>query len=323
MKNGTLVRLSFTTKVTQAVSGTAFGVSLVLGTVGPPAIRAQTSPVQSSQSARPRFEVASIKSCKSDTAPAFVGGGSRSTGSPGRLVLNCETVTILIQRAYLIYRDGHPNSDPFFLVPISGGPGWVDSDRYTIDAKAEGSQSQAMMMGPMLQALLEDRFRLKIHREKREVPVYALTVAKGGPKLQATKEASCIPFDPAQPPAPPARGQRSSCGVIAPDTNGGLVTYGQTMAGLCLSFSGLFGRPVIDRTGLAGAFDIHLELSPRDLIPVPPGPQVQTDPTATAPMSDPLSSVRFALQKLGLQLESTKGPGEALVIDHVEKPSEN
>ena len=301
----------------------ALGAAVAVEAMGASAIQAQTSSVQAAPAVKPRFEVASVKVCRADPSPAFVGGGSRNTSSPGRLDLTCQTVTRLIQTAYLMYRAGRPNSAPFFLVPISGGPGWVDSDRYTIVAKAETPQSQGMMMGPMLQALLEDRFHLKIHREQKEVPVYALTVAKGGHKLQATKEASCTPFDPAQPPAPPSPGQRASCGVVMPDANGKLVTYGQTLAGLCLYFSGPLGRSVIDKTGLAGAFDIHLELSPRDLIPAPPGPQVQTDPNATTPMPDPLNSVRFALQKLGLQLESTKGPGEALIIDHVERPSEN
>jgi uncharacterized protein (TIGR03435 family) len=318
------VTSNFTNKAALLFAGTAaLGASIAAEMIGAPAIQAQTSSIQSVPAVKPRFEVASVKLCKADTAPAFVGGGSRNTSSPGRLILTCQTVTRLIQTAYLMYRDGRPNSAPFFLVPISGGPGWVDSDRYTIDAKAETPQSQGMMLGPMLQALLEDRFHLKIRREQKEVPVYALTVAKDGHKLQATKEASCTPFDPAQPPAPPSPGQHASCGVVMPGADGKLVTYGQTLAGLCPYFAGPLGRPVIDKTGIVGTFDIHLELSPRDLIPAPPGPQVQTDPTATTPTPDPLSSVRFALQKLGLQLESTKGPSEALVIDHVERPSEN
>jgi uncharacterized protein (TIGR03435 family) len=222
-----------------------------------------------------------------------------------------------------MYRDGHFNPGAYFLVPISGGPGWVDSDRYTIDAKPESPESHDMMMGPMLQALLEDRFQLKIRRESKDIPVYALTIAQGGPRLQATKEASCVPFDPAQPPAPPAPARRSACGVFTPDTNGGIVTYGQTMAGLCLRFSGVLGRPILDKTGIVGAFDIHLALSPSDMVPRPPGLQVQTDSTAADPASDPVSSFRFAMGKLGLQLESTKGPGDLLVIDHVEKPSQN
>jgi uncharacterized protein (TIGR03435 family) len=285
------------------------------------ALQAQpANTVQPSSATGPRFELASVKPCGTDTA--FVGGGR--TSSPGSLVLNCQTVRDLIRRAYLMYRDGRPNPDPFYLEPISGGPGWVDSDKYTINARAEIPQSQGMMAGPMLQALLEDRFRLSIHREKKEVRLYELTVAKGGPKLQVTNEGSCIPFDPAQPPAPPTPGQRASCGIIAADPKGGVIAHGLTMAGLCRQLSATLGQYVIDKTGLAGAFDIHLDLSRSDLVPSTYGLQAQVDDgAASAPPSDPVSAVTSAIRKLGLQLVSTKGPGEILVIDRVERPSEN
>src|SRR5262249_47372554 len=105
----------------------------------------------------------------------------------------CTTVFNLINGAYVLFADGHVN--PQSRVPIEGGPSWIHTSRYRIDAKADGAQSQGMMHGPMLQTLLEDRFKLKIHRETREVPAYALTVAKGGIKLNTFKEGSCIPLD--------------------------------------------------------------------------------------------------------------------------------
>jgi uncharacterized protein (TIGR03435 family) len=148
----------------------------------------------------PKFEVASIKPCSGEPAGR---GGVKSAGrgggsSPGRLVLHCQTVRSLVQQAYDFYANGRrlPVLPPNFRAePISGGPSWVDSERYEINAKAEGSPRTETMNGPMLQALLEDRFKLRAHRETREVPVYLLTVAKGGIKLQKVDEGSCVPLD--------------------------------------------------------------------------------------------------------------------------------
>jgi uncharacterized protein (TIGR03435 family) len=239
------------------------------------------------------------------------------------MVVNCQTVRVLIQRAYLMFPDGRINPAPFFLVPISGGPGWLDSDRFMIDAKAEGPASEAMMAGPMLQDLLETRFGLRIHRTSREMPAYELTVARDGPKLKATREESCVPFDRAQPPTVPRPGQQALCGTITPDANGGMVAYGITLEGLCRRLSGALGQVVMDKTGLTGAFDAHLDLSPGDLAPRRPGLQAQTDQTAPPPLSDPVIEIRAAMQKLGLQLRPTKASGEAIIVDHVEKPSDN
>jgi len=115
----------------------------------------------------------------------------------------------LIGMAYDRYADGKRNPSPW-LVPIEGGPTWIDSDRYTIEAKAEASTSREMMSGPMMQALLEGRLLLRTHRATREVPVYELTVAKGGPKLQVAQEGKCTIFDPSHPPPRPTPGTRPS-----------------------------------------------------------------------------------------------------------------
>jgi uncharacterized protein (TIGR03435 family) len=262
-----------------------------------------------------RFEVASVRSCNTDTT--FVGGAGRN--SPGRVFLNCQAIRGLILRAYSMYKDGRPNPNMVSPNAILGGPTWIDSDRYTIEAKAVPPQPEGIMMGPMLRSLLEERFRLRVHRDSREIPVYELVVAKNGPRLQPTKEASCAPFDPTQPPSPPKPGQRAACGIVMPAANGGLITYGQTIPGLCRYFSGPLGRPVIDKTGIPGAFDIQLDLAPKDLVPQPPGLPGDGDSSASSPMA----SVRFALGKLGLKLENAKGAGEFLVIDHVEKPAGN
>lgn len=168
--------------------------------------------------APPKFEAASIKLCKDPGAPAPL------RPSPGRLDLTCWPVRRLISEAYDLFADGkvNPLSPIFPLMPVEGGPAWIDSNRYLVDAKAEGPQSQAMMRGPMMRALLEDRLQLKVHREAREVPVLATTVAKGGLKSQSTKEGSCADFDPLDLTQSPNRapGETPWCVVSRPIRNG-------------------------------------------------------------------------------------------------------
>jgi bla regulator protein blaR1 len=188
MKNRMAVRLNFAKKLALAVAGTAaLAIPVVVGALNVPAIGAQ-----SSQSApRPKFEVASIKRCNAADlgSQEMARGGGRGggvLGDPGMFRTPCVTVRALIEGAYVRYADGQ--GQPLSMLkkqPLQGGPDWIDSDRYTVDAKPETPQTRAMMGGPMLQALLEGRFKLTIHRATKEVPVYALVVAKGSPKLQA------------------------------------------------------------------------------------------------------------------------------------------
>jgi uncharacterized protein (TIGR03435 family) len=94
-----------------------------------------------------------------------------------------------------MFPTGQPNapvSPNFFKMPIAGGPSWLDSDGYSIDAKPEQPVNIEMMKGPMLQALLEDRFKLKLHKEATEIQVFELTVGGKGPKLEAAKQGSCV-----------------------------------------------------------------------------------------------------------------------------------
>jgi uncharacterized protein (TIGR03435 family) len=134
---------------------------------------------------RPRFEVASVK-----LNSACNGGGSMP--AHGRFNMECTTLDTLIEIAYAWLSSGDSLTPR--LIDISGGPSWIQTDNYQIAAKAEGDASFAQMGGPMLQTLLEERFKLKIHRDQKETPGYFLTVAKGGPKLQPTKEGSCVPI---------------------------------------------------------------------------------------------------------------------------------
>jgi uncharacterized protein (TIGR03435 family) len=135
---------------------------------------------------RPAFEVASIRRCGSPER------GASLSASPGRLSVPCFGILRLIQDAYQLYADGKPD----FLIQgrAAAVEGIVDQMllyTYSIDAKSESPQTVAMMRGPMMQRLLEERFHLKIHREAREVPVYIMTVAEDGPKLKAATESSC------------------------------------------------------------------------------------------------------------------------------------
>lgn len=177
----------------------------------------------------------------------------------------------------------------------------------------------------MLQALIEDRFKVMLHRETRQLPVFELTVAKGGLKLRPSKEGSCTPYSmDSPPPAAPAPGSvpPTFCGFPRSGFDGlhrTLEGTGVSIATLATNLSRLeLHRTIIDRTGLPGTFDVHLKWS-SDAPAGPGGPG-----TAPAPNLTEAPSIFTAVQQqLGLKLESTKGPVEVLIIDHVEKPGAN
>jgi uncharacterized protein (TIGR03435 family) len=306
---------------------------VVVGAVAAPLLRAQTPAAEA-----PKWEVVSVKPCAPSNGSGRgrnggPGGGPPTSFSPDRMTLNCQTVMQLIRDAYVVYADGL-HFFPLAYVPIEGAPAWINSERYSIEAKAEGTASRIMMQGPMLQALLEDRFKLKIHRETREVPVYALTVAKGGPKIRPHEDGSCIPLLdtdnrplPGQPfptPPPGKRYCKYGGGLFGPDAVNIVFDFeGVTIDDMCRNFlngrNGELERPVIDKTGLAGKFDIHLEFAPSEAT------RQQFAEITGTPMGEPTApSIFTAVQEqLGLRLEPTKGPGEFLVIDSVERPSPN
>jgi len=243
MNSRPVAELSVVKKTVLAgTAAAALALPVAIGVVNAPAVRAQSS--QSLPVSQPRFEVASIKRCALDDTPFAAsggrgGGGGGAIGDPGMFRTGCVTVRALIQTAYIRYANGQvlPPASQLKSQPLQGGPAWIDSDRYTIDAKPGAPQAKAVMGGPMLQALLEDRFKLKVHREKREVRAYALVVAKGGPKLEATKEGGCTPADPAQGPPPIVPGQPLPCGYIGEAKGGdGIEAVGVTMASICQIF---------------------------------------------------------------------------------------
>src|SRR5262249_10312566 len=121
--------------------------------------------------------------------------------TPGRVIIECITLQRMIYFAYAgIGSMDHPllNDHPANPNHVRGGPGWLDSDMFTIEATAEGITDRTVMMGPMLRALLEERFHLKTHRATEEVPMYALTVAKGGLKIKPLGPGGCTSFDDTQ-----------------------------------------------------------------------------------------------------------------------------
>jgi uncharacterized protein (TIGR03435 family) len=297
-------RISFAKRALLAGLGAAAVLLPIgIGMVKAPLAQAQTAALATA----PQFEVASVKACKDD------GRSGSPAPSPGRLDTSCMTVMGLIQIAYERFAGGrfHPLDFRDFP-PIEGGPKWVDSDRFEISAKADGRFSQAMLNGPMLQALLEDRFKLKLHRESRVVPVYDLTIAKGGPKLQPLKEGSCTILDLEHPAPPPPPGEKPAvaCGTISGRRKGPqqmMDVHGMSLDEFSKFGMGLFGRPVINRTGIAGKFDWHLEFAPSNAGDDLAGPSIFT-----------------AIQEqLGLKLVPAKGPTDFLVIDQLQRPSEN
>ncbi len=309
--------LSFAKKASLIVAGIGtIAVPLAVGMINAPLIRAQ-----SEAAARPKFDVASIKPCKNE--PGLRLGAGPADPSHGRLSTGClaladENNLGLIQRAYVRFAGGHAN--PMGILAIKGGPAWIHSELYQIDARAEGNPSGEMLQGPMIQTLLEDRFKLKIHRQITQGPVYTLTLAKGGAKLMPFQEGSCIQMQYTASVPAPASGQKYCMARImflppSVEAEGGTLGEFTRLLNLVLD------RPVIDRTGVIGRFNLRVEFSPDQATPGMRG-SVRDALIAAADPTGP--TIFTAMQdQLGLKLVAAKGPIEVLVIDHVEKPSEN
>jgi uncharacterized protein (TIGR03435 family) len=212
-----------------------------------------------------------------------------------------------------------------------GGPGWLDTDWYRISAKAHGKPSVAQMMGPMLQVLLEERFQLKVHIDSKPSSVFALTVSKAG-KLRQTKEGSCKSIDlanvpPPNPSAPPPTycGEPSMYmsprGLLVLDVPG--VTMEEFAGRMLATYLGrpLIDRPIIDKTGLKGRFDIRLEFARDRSSADPPSGSAGSGPDG---IPDERPSIFAALQQqLGLKLSSDKASIPTIVVDSVARPTGN
>jgi uncharacterized protein (TIGR03435 family) len=232
--------------------------------------------------------------------------------------------------AYSAFAGERPNAR---LLAVVGGPHWIDMEHYDISAKAEGGSSGPRMMGPMLRTLLEDRFQVKVHTGSQKGSVYALTVLKSNPKLQPSKEGSCIPDDLTIMPRPavkPGEARPRYCGGGRGHPSGrgtGLWEfYGVTMAefgGRLLA--GFVDRPIIDKTGLAGQFDIHLEFVPHPPMAGPGYLNGEPVPETPAPPDESAGpSIFTALEtQLGLKLTPAKATLDLIVVDQAERPSAN
>jgi uncharacterized protein (TIGR03435 family) len=212
---------------------------------------------------------------------------------------------------------------------ISGIPEWVTKDQWDIQGTMpartpfEGRMRFETMNAPqlqgMLRTMLEERFKLKAHRATREMDVFNLVVSKPG-KMTPSKD---------QTPPPDPYGERNgivnSGGVPPPgillSSNGLYQGTSISISALMSGFQARSGRPVIDKTGLTGYFDIKVSLSP-EAGATPPQPG-GAPPTAPQPSSGLSSSDFQILEGLGLKLESSRAPVEVFIIDSIEKPSEN
>jgi uncharacterized protein (TIGR03435 family) len=246
----------------------------------------------------PAFDVAAVKPAADTTAFSF-----SMVQSGGRYVGQNMSLRLLIKTAYGVHDS-----------QIIGGPSWIDSDRWDINAKAEGFKDantfrdQARLM---VRPLLADRFKLVMHHEQREIPVYALVLAKPnefGPQFR--RDDNCDPQTPA--PIPPAQGAAEPAGQLACTSDGfnprhlwaRAMTLNYMLIGLARTS---IDRVVVDHTGLTGKFDWEVQWIPEDL-------------RVDAPKQEGPSIFQAFRDQLGIKLEPTRDRVDVLVIDRAERP---
>ena len=258
---------------------------------------------QGHDAAAPAYDVVSIKAFKPDASGMMV----MTRTDPDGVIAAHVTLKGLVCTAYGL---------SFFQV--SGGPGWVDSDYFDLNAKMDESTMEMLNKLPpeqarqtrlrMLQAVLAERFQLAVHFETKQLPVYNLVVAKNGPKL--TKSPADAP-DADGEKGPGGQQPRSRMRVGFED--GGMLLTAQSypMDGLAAQLGGDLRSKVENKTGLDGRYDFTLKYAPSN--------RLETSDSSSA-VPDIFAAIQ---EQLGLRLESQKGPVDVLVIDHVERPSEN
>jgi uncharacterized protein (TIGR03435 family) len=271
---------------------------IVFGLVNVPATRADTAAENALP--LPSFEVATVKLNHTGELGSYI-----NDELPGRFQARNTTIKFLVEYAYHL-----PPSQ------ISGGPDWFDNQRYDVEAKIADVQwgkleklrrkQRAEQIALMLRSLFNDRCHLTAHHQIKETKIYALVVAKNGPKLYPAGT-----FSNPNSPANPYRDEKHhSWSLFMP---------GGTTWQLAQMLSSLVGRPVVDETGLTGKYDLALDRTP-DLSGAPSVAYTEEGTNA-----NPAGPSIFTLiqEQLGLRLESTKGPVDVLVIDHIDRPSEN
>jgi uncharacterized protein (TIGR03435 family) len=257
----------------------------------------------------PSFEIVSVKPSRPDDSRVRLGVTNDKFKTTNL------TTDALIRFAYSLQSEGQ----------LSGGPKWVNSEKYDIDAKWEDSLVNPLQKLPpdqladqvrlMVQSLLADRFKLKVSHETRKIPVYVLIVAKNGPRLTPTTVS--LPGSPGTP-KPTFRGMRNT-------GRGKMEASGAPMSLLADALSNepeLGGRVVLDKTGLKGSYDFALQWTPEGSLPTSnsAGESSQAPGNATPSDSSGPSIFTAIQEQLGLKLQPRKAPMETVVIDYVETP---
>jgi uncharacterized protein (TIGR03435 family) len=244
----------------------------------------------------PTYDVASIKPSKASDETTLL-------FRPGAFTAKGMTLKSLLKEAYGIQDD-----------QISGAPKWVSTQTYDIEAKVDGVDAATLeklsedQFKGMFRSFLRDRFQLKVHWETKELPVLALVVAKGGPKLQQAKPGDTYPDGIKGPDGKPA----GHAGMLMWG-RGRLTGQGIPIGNLVPPLTQELGRIVEDKTGLTGNYDIELRWTTDD-----------ASPDSRSASDSPGPSLFTAMQEqLGLKLESQKAPVQVLLIDHVEQPAPN
>jgi uncharacterized protein (TIGR03435 family) len=272
--------------------------------------------------AHPAFEVASIKRGASAAGPMGPMGVSYKPG--GRMIATNAPLRLLIQFAYAPHDSPYQgHSLPLRASQVVGGPAWIDSEGYNIEAKPQANTDQKRSW-LMLQTLLADRFRLTLHRETRELPVYDLSAKKSGLKLPAPKEVNCASFPPGTTPRSiPGSVDCGYAPLLLSSTRLQMDGRKLHMADLIRGLAMTLGQPVLDKTGFTGEFDLNLNYTD-DALVKSPGSAAPDDPGGNRFPTEPNLSIVFAaMDQLGLKLEPAKGRVEVLVVDHAERPTAN
>ncbi len=236
--------------------------------------------VQAAPAELPKWDVVSVKPAQMPC------GQSMMQPTPDGMKIECLSLQVIVKLAFGINEDSR----------ILGAPGWLKQASYTVDAKVSGEDVAAYaklgreQRSLMLQQLLADRFAMKAHRETKDLPVYALVIAKGGSKL---KESSP---------------EEAALGMMRMKGKGEIDSTGASIDSLPMFLTRELDRPVFDKTGLTGKYDFTLRFSP--------GPSAEPD-------SEAASIFTAVEEQLGLKLEPSRAPLDVLVIDHIEKPSAN
>ena len=274
-------------------------------TIGLSEGRAAQSPVATGDT-RLAFEVASIKRNVSGEQNASV-----RAQPGGRLTVTNNTLFNIVRNAYGV--------QPFQIVRAERVPAWFDSERWDIVAKAKDNATPQQLM-TMLQNLLADRFKIVLRREPRDMPVYALIVSRSdgrlGPQLKPSS-LDCAALAAARaagaPPPPAPAGNGPFCGTRT--GRGTVMTSGVPLADFARNLGPMTGRFVVDRTGLAGPYDLELKWTPEN------APAATDAPNS--PLSDGTSLFTAIQEQLGLKLEAQRAPVDVLLIDSADRPTED